>query len=199
MNPPLRLRQAISVEDLLIWAYREKQIDRAMARMVVGNGPSGFHASGVWRLGARVEGGPARFGLSLDDDAVRVHAAVSWLAVLEPEAAALIVRHARTATEPEWHGREAERLAPLRRGGRVCMELDARRRAVACRVVPLVDPGLVRFGREQWTRWRAGLVLIARELRGALWSYEVARCRPMMEPWKSGARGTAFIAVDEAA
>jgi hypothetical protein len=83
-NPPKpsgrTMKQAIDIEDLLIWAYRDQCVDR-MERAMRGStrGPGWGSGGAVWELGTRVDTSGAHLamlGATAPDDALLVHDAV---------------------------------------------------------------------------------------------------------------------------
>lgn len=152
VKPAPRQKRSISVDDLLIWAYRDVRIDEAVKRNAIMAGPRGYGSSVIWQLGTHVDGSAATRAIGVDEDALRVHGAVCALAVLDAEAAGVVVTFARAGTEPEWHGREAETIVPVMTARGYAVELGPGRRAVACLVRPRVDPALVKFTRWQWAK-----------------------------------------------
>ena len=75
------MQDAIDIEHLLIWAYRDIQIDRQMLPVRAMKGP-GLAASSIMLMGCRIDGGRGGMGDAPDgdiDEAMEVHRAVCAL------------------------------------------------------------------------------------------------------------------------
>lgn len=197
-----RTRKRVTIEDLLIWAYRDEKVDRVEA------GPAaGFH-TGYGRVSACGTASVERYGLlgcfvdgsrmmvspRAPDDAVAVHEAVQAFAV---ETRVLIMVHARAATRPEWR-RVPVRCLPV-------MRLKAGRQVPAVTYHPTEkrpsfcpvqyagdDERQLACKREAWRLWAHGLQRLAEWFRDGprvLSRHEVTVHMPELAPWKQTAAG----------
>lgn len=109
------------VEDLLVWAFRDQRIEEvAKTLRPMQPGWSATCSLGeVMMLGTRVDGSSAGakfLGVRCHEDAAVIYDAVM---ALPPEAWVEVIKHARTATEPDWHREGPGHWAvPLDRAGK---------------------------------------------------------------------------------
>ncbi|SFV33213.1 hypothetical protein SAMN05216456_1922 [Devosia crocina] len=115
------MAQTIDVEELVVWAFRDQKIE-AVARGMMPSMPTWSSDSSmaeVLALGTRVDTSSAgsRFvAIHCKEDAAVVFDAVMRLPA---EAKMLVVKHARSATRPEWHEEgPGEWVQPLDKKGR---------------------------------------------------------------------------------
>ena len=108
------------VEDLLIWAFRDQKVESVASslRPMQTGWSSSCSLGEVMSLGTRVDGsyaGAKFLGARCHEDAVVIYDAVM---ALPPEAWIEVIKHARTATEPDWHREGPGRwMVPLDRAG----------------------------------------------------------------------------------
>ncbi|WP_299393251.1 hypothetical protein [Pelagibius sp.] len=114
-------REEIDIERLLIWTYQTKAADKVASRLSgIGPGPVTTNAQGLMHmaaLGCRIDrsgpGVPTAGAQDLDPDAEAVHEAV--LALPQSDGA-LVWRHAKTATRPDFMPGASTRMCPVLRG-----------------------------------------------------------------------------------
>lgn len=156
------MREAMTVERLLIWTYQDQQVDAIIGRggawgRIVGI-DSARRAGDRLALGCEVMGGGyAR--LTLHPDAEAIHDAVR---ALPGRMIGLVIVHAKAGTRPDWMEGAVPRVVPIRReNGKVMVERDHNRNAIWCpfRIVPL--PSRIAFQRAVYTLWWDALDAIA--------------------------------------
>jgi hypothetical protein len=121
-----RARERIDIEQLLVWAYRDQQVDRMAGQMLAAiSGPrtgGGLASSqSIWALGTRVDasgGMLAAIGATAPDDALVLHDAVlalgdMWIEIDGREVA--VWSRAEIEAEPGWSLRETARGWIIRR------------------------------------------------------------------------------------
>ncbi len=178
---PEQARGAVppDIERLLIWTYRDQQAHRegygiGQERQWLAGGSSDWTRE-------RVDGGGFRT-FSLADEAETVHAAV---AALGPTSRALVIRHAKTATRPDWRPGARERLGPITDGGRIVVttEYDKNRNRLVqwcpLRVIDAAD--VVAELRQCWLVWWSALDHLAAALA-------VPMIPDRREPWRIDSR-----------
>ncbi len=198
----MTVRTAIDVEALVEWAYRRQKVGARPGRDVIGSAdiPSS------WRLVATVGeygcalglggsgGGGAWGGVSepgMPDDALAVALEVELCGA---DAAALMAKHGRTGTRPDWRpGARARCLPAFDDRGRVIelWDWDDNRHKINqhCPMVHVDRPESVAHARELYVLWRTGLDLIAQAFRAdpellLLWTVTgpAAPARPWAAP-----------------
>ena len=119
------MKQAIDIEDLLVWAYRTQCVDR-MERAMRGatHGPGWGVAGRIWELGTRIDTSGAQLamlGATAPDDALIVHDAVLALGDMwiERDGGAVMVWEGEEIAGLGWKLRDTAR-------GWMLMKPDAR-------------------------------------------------------------------------
>ncbi|MEQ8803170.1 MAG: hypothetical protein RLP45_14125 [Haliea sp.] len=170
------MKREMDVEDLLVWAFREQQVQTVLGRSAAARaaGPAMFRAldsaasiARIAELGVRVDSfGPPSD--NLHGDAVEVWSAVAHL----PEAQAGAVAHyAQAGAAPEWPGDIQLRWIPRRdTRGRIDYEFsDSQRRDgkyTPVRLYPNWES--VELMIAAWNDWVDGMAQIYRLLEGRL-------------------------------
>lgn len=100
-------KTSVDIEELLVWAFKHQGVENYVGALrswgTHSQGSLGSSIAQTLMLGARVDGGsPAArmLGARCPDDALTVYEAVM---TLPPEAWMLVIKHARSGTEPEWY------------------------------------------------------------------------------------------------
>lgn len=213
-----RVVPSIDIENLLQWAY---QTERAGHDHPISGGVSAFSGSlgysqdstirceKVSLAGGFVQGtspGASHVANDTASDALTVAAHVSELA---PITRALVVKHARTGTRPDWKPGARHRFEPEVIDGngmgetQDCVHLGFgltrwkpgriwdrnRKRSVPrarprwVRVVEADGPAQVAAYRMDYLRWHSGLRQLRRSLAPALCDLSLADLLPEQEPW----------------
>jgi hypothetical protein len=185
-------KRLISIERLLEWAVVDQ---RAQAAFRAGAGPSAMGTStalvmDMLEIGCRIDT-PSRAarqaGTRCHEDALTVFAAIG---ALPPKARALVVKHARSGTRPEWfpEGAGADAVVLTAKGN---PKKRWRNPQTKTGFIGYVTewrgprPETVALGRAEWTVWVEALRLLQRGLAGHLKSREPARRGlPPSKPWE---------------
>lgn len=190
----------VSVEALLVWAYRVQCADTMARDCADGPGEVVSQLGRFSALGSRVSGGGRPGGGRLHDDALLVHEAVCGLG---REAARLAMVHARLATRPDPRLGARWRLEPEQ------WRLEERWPGTGEYLrVPVVGwirspqgtgpfvytrqadrPDEVARDRAEWTAWRAALAAVQAAVDGRLSAHRLSGELPPPRPW-DGVLGT---------
>lgn len=183
--------KAMDVEDLLIWAFRDQKIDLIAAAMRP-KGPSISSVSSLAEmlmLGTKVDtttAGARHMAVHCHEDAAVVYDAVM---ALPSEAWMFIIKHAKSATQPDWHPEGAgEYVQPVDRNGEPKkLWLDPVKKTGFLGYQPHVlvgtSPGVVEEARRAYVVWRAALVDLVGMLNEELTSHEAIGPEAIAEPW----------------
>jgi hypothetical protein len=183
--------KAMDVEDLLIWAFRDQKIDLVAAAMRP-KGPSGSSHSSLAEmlmLGTKVDttsAGARHFAVHCHEDAAVVYDAVM---ALPPEAWMFVIKHAKSATQPDWHPEGPGRyVVPLDKHGqpkRLWRDPAKQRGDLGPMPAELVgtNPVHVEESRRAYAVWHAALVDLVALLNTELVDHEAIGPAAMPEPW----------------
>lgn len=179
---------AVEIEALLVWTYRDQKADRASSsqdrfeRWLAGGGSFEQRAIEIAALGCRIDTPPASVaGLSeAHPDAMLVHDLVSadGQGYAARSLGALVIEHARGASQPDWRAgwrcraeaAEVEAGAPVVTREAEMAWIDKERcfRRVAWRTyVALLwhdTPEEIVFAREMYSRWWLALEELAKAI-----------------------------------
>ncbi len=185
--------KAMDVEDLLIWAFRDQKIDLIAAAMRP-KGPSVSSTSSLAEmlmLGTKVDtttAGARHMAVHCHEDAAIIYDAVM---ALPPDAWLFVIKHAKTATQPDWHEEgPGEYVEPRDRNGeRRKMWLDPVKKTgfIGYQPAELVgtSPAVVEEARKGYAVWRAALVDLVEMLNAELTSHEAIGPVAEAEPWNA--------------
>lgn len=183
--------KAMDVEDLLIWAFRDQKIDLIAAAMrPKGPSPSSMSSlAEILALGTKVDtttAGARHMAVHCHEDAAVVYDAVM---ALPPEAWMFVIKHAKSATQPDWHPEgPGEYVQPVDRSGEPKkMWLDPVKKTGFIGYQPRelvgTSPGVVEEARRAYAVWRAALVDLVGMLNAELTSHEAIGPEAPADPW----------------
>lgn len=188
------MKQAVTVEEALIWVYSAQRAD-----MIIDGGvglhPTERKASGLQvmamsgdiphsygALGTRIDGGGLA-AIALHPDAEAIHRTLLRL----PSAVAQVaIRYGKTELMPDCYvGREPKLMPRLRANGRPLMAYHpVSKQAMWCEL-DYSEVYRVLWGREQYIEWYAAMGEVADHLTGVeLSSYVVTGLAAIPHPWQ---------------
>ncbi|PJK29942.1 hypothetical protein [Minwuia thermotolerans] len=169
------MKREMDVEDLLVWAFREQQVQAVLGRTAAARmaGPAMYARDStvvlakIAELGCWVDGGGAPSD-RIHGDAVEVWSAVAHLPAAQ---AGAVAHYAQAGAAPEWPGDIELRWIPRRdTRGRVAYEFsDSQRRDgkyTPVRLYPNWES--VELMMQAWNDWVDGLSLVCKLLEGRL-------------------------------
>lgn len=185
--------KAMDVEDLLIWAFRDQKVDHVAKRLWPKEGTGVSMASSlaeVMALGCRVDtssAGSMHMAVQCHEDAAVIYDAVM---ALPAEAWMFVIKHARSATRPDWHPEgPGEFVVPLDRNGRpkrVWRDPARQRGDLGPAPAELVGthPANVEEARRAYAVWHAALLDLVPMLNAELVDHEAIGPEAPAEPWR---------------
>lgn len=204
------MKRDISIEDLLIWTYRDQWAWGGFASDY--REPSGVSADGcamvewIAQLGCMPDRGPSMWGLTSPDrvtDAGMVATAVRLLC--KGATFDLVTHHARIGGRPDWKPTARHRLEPL---GFVTLQKakpawratagetvaqtenwydpDDRREYPCCPLIEMDTPDITEYHRAMYAEWWRALDLLRSILVPAtgLTRYRITPAMPPEHPWR---------------
>lgn len=186
----------MTIEDLLIWAYRDEKVDRVEGRvsdewMLAGPNISGCGVAAVARanLFGDIDCGRLLVAPSAPSDAAQLHGMVCALAL---ETRILVMTHARAATRPDWRRRppKARPVMRLTAHGEVPVIIykQGNNHPDYCPVLwEGDDEGRAAQRREIYRLWAFGLTRLSNRLMlepGLLERHCVSGHVPDLAPWR---------------
>lgn len=185
--------KAMDVEDLLIWAFRDQKIDLVEAKMRP-RGPAGSSASSlgeVLALGCRVDvssAGANFLAVQCHEDAAIIHEAVM---ALPADATMLLIKHAKSATQPEWYPEGPGYWVTPRdkNGNRKRYWRDPARQKGDLGPMPDeligVRPSTVEQDRRAYALWHAALEELVPMLNAEMVDHEAIGPGALAAPWET--------------
>lgn len=182
------------IEFLLIWAFRTQQVEHFVGSLQSWGMPTGSLGSSLletMQLGARVDGGGAgarMLGARCPDDALTIYQAVM---ALPAEAWMLVIKHARSATQPEWFeegpGRWVQPLDAEGKPKRIWRDPKHKRGDLgpAPMVLEGTSPALVEDARAQYRLWHTALCELVPMINPELEKFVATYPDCYAEPWLS--------------
>ena len=149
----------------------------------------------IGALGCRVDGGGAGAGAGAWDWDLHpdAEAVADQVGLLYPDAQALVVTHALSATRPDWMDGARHRLEPVGWTGKGRAETALVGGAKSPRYCPVIErdpPELVAAARAAYGLWWSALCVIAANLAlQRLKRYRVTGPKAPKEPWRAGVAG----------
>jgi hypothetical protein len=184
------------IEDLLVWAFREQQVEHYVRTLRGASiGPAALLGSGIGQillLGTRIDStspGAKWLGARCHDDAVTIYEAVM---ALPAEAWVEVIKHARTASEPDWHPEgPGQWVVPLDRNGepkRLWRDPSRRRGDLGPAPPELfgTNPLLVENARATYRLWHTALAELVPIVNRDLEGFRASPPRRLPEPWAAG-------------
>ena len=179
------------VEDLLIWAFRDQKVEAVASslRPMQAGWSSTCSLGEVMALGTRVDGSSAGakfLGARCHEDAAVIYDAVM---ALPPEAWVEVIKHARTATEPDWHTEgPGQWVVPTDRNGNPKRRWrdEARQRGDMGEAAPVLvgtHPRVVEEARAIYRLWHVSLAELVPLLNRELVDHVATPPARPAEPW----------------
>jgi hypothetical protein len=180
-----RVKTAIDVEKLLIWAYQMQRVDEVVSHAAALSTQRRSVKAQSW------EGGGGGGGSTdVHPDALTAHNAVIACTHGQPQARGLVIVNARTGSRPDWMPGAKPRLGPVLNGkGQPETILDpVQRRPIACIVRHYLALESIELARVSYLLWAETLCAIAVYLddTDGLIEHRLKVVDLPAKPWESG-------------
>ena len=188
--------KARDVEALLVWAFRDQKIE-AVAAGVLPRAQTWSQTSSlgeIMALGTRVDSssaGARHVAIHCHEDAAVIYDAVM---ALPPDAWQIVIKHARTGTQPDWHPEgPGVWVVPLDRNGRpkrLWRDPAKQKGDLGPAPAELVGtrPEVVEQDRRAYAMWHAALVDLVGLLNAEMVDHEAIGPEAPPAPWNDQPR-----------
>lgn len=187
-------KEISDIEDLVVWAFKAQRVEHFVGSVRAWGAQTGSLGSSLletMQLGARIDGGGAgarMLGARCHDDALTIYEAVM---ALPAEAWMLVIKHARSATRPEWYEEGPGRwIQPLDADGqpkRLWRDPKHKRGDLGPAPMELegLSPALVEDARAQYRLWHTALCELVPMVNEELEKHQATYPQCYAEPWLS--------------
>lgn len=192
------MAEAIDVEELVVWAFRDQQVEAVARRLA----PSGMlqpspesSLAQIMALGCRVDtssAGAMHMAIQCHEDAAVIYDAVM---ALPPEAWMLVITNARRASRPDWFedgpGRYIDQVDAQGRQKKLYIDPHAKKGFIGY-AQPLLegnDPREVEEARRAYDVWRYALVDLVGMLNAEMVGHVATGPAVAARPWEAKEQG----------